>query len=58
MTEKEYVYFAVPTDCRLILYFRWLIFMADKAIGNGRKEECDVVYHGRGFYFYKGFFFH
>jgi len=58
MTEKECVYFAVQIDCKLILYFRWLIFRAGKTFGNGRRERCDVVYHGRGSHFYEGFFFH
>ena len=48
ITETECVYFAVRTKCRLILYFRRLIFRAGKAFGNGRREGCDAVYRGRG----------
>ena len=57
MTEKECVCFAVQTDYRLILYFRWLIFRAGEVFGNGRRGGCDVVHHSGGSQYTRDFSF-
>jgi hypothetical protein len=57
MTEKECVCFAVQTDYRVILYFRWLKFRAGEAFGNGRRGGCDVVHHSGGSQYTRDFSF-